>query len=851
MPMLYPVVFETEENGARERLNAAEESQHSDGRERHKLGALTEQLVMREIRWAWRNIAARRWRAALTVGLLAVALAATTIVFSAADSLVFRRVAYPAADRLITFDTHEARTGRPGGGFASPAVLDEWRKQADLFSGVHGHLYKTIFLAGSGEPELVQAADVTVGLIDMLGVRPRWGRTFSADDTRQTGVHTVVIAESIARQRFGDPARAVGQRIETTAEPLQVVGVMPASFRFPDGSPRIWRAFDPRGPLAQNIGISLVARIADGVSMTQLSQMMEARSEALYTAAGARTVMVASPAPLRTGRVIAEQRRLLFVLLGAAVSLLLTACANAASLELAGALGRARIYAIQLAVGASRTELVRTGLLEGLCLVGTAAVAAALLAYLGTDALVRYLPPSLTASVNPIDLDYRALLATTGFACLAWILSSLPPAILAARGNLLELLKVEGASISSSRAGALWRRCLTIAQVALAVMLLVGSVLYVRSYLGLIRLDKGFDSSGVVAISLTIPPQRFGSAAERAAMVQTILERLRARPGVLGAFEGSPPPSTGDSPTSNDHIEVDATPPMETNILVPRLWVNPDYFRVLGIPLIAGRMFEPGDPPANVIITEALARRLWPGGDAVGHRFREDPRFEWSHVIGVVKHVRTINDGTSGPPQRYFQKYSLRQPPSTVSTPRSSGAAYGFLTVTARVDSRSRASDLYQTVRSIDTRNILEVEFADDQYARQFADRLLATRIMTGFGMLAFVVAAAGIYGLMAFLVANRGREIGIRMALGADSRDIRRLVLASSMWLVVLGAAIGIGGAFVASRWAQSQLFGVKATDPITIVVVTVAVAVTALLATWQPARQATRVDPKVLLRN
>ena len=186
-----------------------------------------------------------------------------------------------------------------GGGFASAAMLDEWRKQTDLFSGVHGHLYKTIFLVGSGEPELVPAADVTVGLIDMLGVRPRWGRTFSADDTQRTDVHAVLIAEAIARERFGDPARAVGQRIETTAEPLQVVGVMPASFRFPDGAQRIWRAFDPRGPLAQNMGISVIARIADRVSLTQLSKMMEARSEALYVAAGARTFGGAFRSPRR------------------------------------------------------------------------------------------------------------------------------------------------------------------------------------------------------------------------------------------------------------------------------------------------------------------------------------------------------------------------------------------------------------------------------------------------------------------------------------------------------------------------------------------------------------------------
>lgn len=814
------------------------------------------EAVMTEIRWAWRNVTARRWRAALTIGLLALALAATTIVFSAADSLVFRRVAYPAAERLVTFDTRDARSGRPGGGFATAAVLDEWRKQTDLFSDVHGHLYKTIFLTGSGEPELVRAADVTPGLIDMLGVRPRWGRTLLESDTRRMDVQAVLIAEETARTRFGDPARAVDQVLETTAEPLLVVGVMPASFRFPDGTQRIWRALDPRGPLARNMGISLIARIADGVSVTQLSRMMEARSAALYAAAGARAILIASPAPLRTARTVAEQRRLLFVLLGAAISLLLTACANVASLELAGALTRAKTYAIQLAVGASRGALVRTGLLEGMCLVGTAALAAAVLAYVGTDLLARYLPPSLAAGVNPIDMDYRALLATTGFAGVAWILSSLPLVAYAWRANLLELLKVEGLSGSASRPGVLWRRTLTIAQVACAVMLLLGSVLYVRSYRALVHLDKGFDSSGVVSISLTIPPQRFGSPAERAAMARTILDRLRARPGVVGVFEGEPPPSTGDSPTANDHIEVDGRPPIETNILVPRLWVEPDYFRVLGIPLLAGRMFDAGDPPANVIITEALARRLWPGGDAVGHRFREDPHFEWSHVIGVVRHVRTIYDGTSGP-ERYFQKYSLRQPPPPATASGASGslgasgAAYGFLTVTARVDSRSRAPELYQTVRSVDARNILKVEFADDQYARQFADRLLATRIITGFGTLAFVVATAGIYGVMAFLVASRAREIGIRMALGADGGRIRRLVLGSSMGLVLCGAAIGIGGGLVASRWAQSQLFGVRATDPITILLVTATVVVTALFATWHPARQAARVDPKALLRN
>jgi putative ABC transport system permease protein len=389
------------------------------------------------------------------------------------------------------------------------------------------------------------------------------------------------------------------------------------------------------------------------------------------------------------------------------------------------------------------------------------------------------------------------------------------------------------------------------------VLLLVGSVLYVRSYLALLRLDRGFDSSGVAAIALIIPPQLFGTAAERRVLMQTILERVRSRPGVIAAFEGSPPPHTGDSPTSMQQIEVDDRPPEDTNLSFPRLTVDPDYFKALRIPLLAGRMFEAGEPPTSVIIPESLARRLWPNGDAVGHRFRGSPTRPWNHVIGVVGHVRTLYDTPTGP-DKYFQLYVARQPPPPPAPiqpggPRvvHAGMSYGFLTITARVDSRARAGDLYQTVRAVDQRNILKLEFADDQYARKYADKLLATRVIGGFGLLAFLIAAAGIYGVMAFLVAHRAHEIGIRIALGADASRINRLVLGSSLKLVLAGAALGIGGAIAASRWAESQLFGVRAADPTILALVTLGVVVTALLATWHPARQATRIDPKVLLKN
>jgi putative ABC transport system permease protein len=806
----------------------------------------------------FRNIAARGWRPVFIAGLLAVALAANALVFAAADSLVFHRTPYRNLDQLVEIRQRNARTGEFSATSLSPALLDEWRKQRNLLSGIEGYLSKVLFLSGTGEPAMVQTADVTVGLVRMLGARPQWGRDFVEDDARQVNPHSVLIAQDLAVEQFGDPARAVGQTLRTTAEPLLVIGVMPQEFRYPTGSVRIWRAMDPRGPLTEGFGgIFSIARLADGMDLSRAIPLIEQRSAGVGAAAGARQGYAARPAPLRAAQAAADQRRMLLVLLGAAISLLLIACANVASLELASAMTRARTYAIQLALGASRASLVRGALLEGAILVIGAAVLAAALASAAARTLAAFFPPHIvTGSANPIDIDGRALIFMTAVAALAWALSALPSVAFAARANLLGLLKLEGASVAASRGGSRFRRVLTVAQVAVAVLLLVGTVLYVRSYMALLRLDKGFDSGGVAAITLTIPPQALGTAADRRVLADTLLERIRSRPGVVAAFEGPPPPWTGDSPNTIEQIEVDDRTPAPTDLAFPKLTVEPDYFAVLRIPLLRGRMFEPGEPPTSVIISEALAARLWPGQDAVGHRFRESPQRPWYSVVGIVGHVRLAADGTTGP-ARYFQLYLPKQPPPpvrpAVTPPAGRGFAlpsYGSMTITARVDSPARAGDLYQTVRGVDARNILKLQFVDDLYANQFADRLLATRVIGGFGVLAFLIAAAGIYSLMAFLVASRSREMGIRAALGASGWDIQRLVIGSSLRMVAAGAAIGVASALAASRWVESQLFGVRPTDPLSLTVVTAGIVAVAMLATWHPARQAARVDPKELLK-
>ena len=299
---------------------------------------------------------ARRWRAGFAMVLLAVALAANAIVFSVTDSIVFHRIPYSEANRLVEIQRRDPRSGR-GDSLMSADLLDQWRQQRDLFSSVHGFLTKSLFLAGNGEPEIVATADVTVGMFELLGARPYWGRSFAPGDERQLDLQPVIIAETLARTRFGDPAAAIGKRIETTGEPLLVVGVTPMTFQFPSSAIRIWRPLDPRGPLTRNfVGVFSIARIAAGVSPELLARTMDQRSARIGAAAGARGPYVAQPGPLGGTLLPNEQRRLFLTLLGAAACLLLIACANVASLELASAVQRARTYAVPRCAAGNRTR---------------------------------------------------------------------------------------------------------------------------------------------------------------------------------------------------------------------------------------------------------------------------------------------------------------------------------------------------------------------------------------------------------------------------------------------------------------------------------------------------------------
>lgn len=798
---------------------------------------------MGEWRWAWRNVRARGWRGVIAVALLAVSLAASTIVFSVADALVLTPVAYPAADTLVTFDARDPG-GRPLSSIVQMPEVVALREHTDLFTDVHAYASRSLFLTDTDTPELVQAADITAGLVEMLGVPPRWGRTPALADASRDDIGSALIAEDLARRRFGDPASAIDRQLATASGPLRVSGVMPASFRFPDGRVRIWRFHDPAR--AGVNGARALATLSAGVSIAHATAQLSARRDSLAATPPHRVLSVVPFEPLRRA---GTQPVLPLFLFGAAIALLLTACANVVSLELAAVMARRQATAIELAMGAPGVAIVRRTLIEGVILVGTAAATSLVLARAGVTGVAQLLPQTFTNGINVVDIDLRAFGVAAALAVGAWLAASVPTAIVALRADLLTLLRVDGMWSSLSLSGVNGRRVLTVVQVAVAVTLVALSTLAVRSYLVLIALDKGFDSRGVLAATLTFPTTSGGTVVDRGALAAAISERLRTHPGVIGVFEGAPPPSTGDSPMGMTAIEVDNRPPVATDLRLPQLWVDNEYFRVLGIPLLDGRLFTSDDTLSNVVISRGLAQALWPEGGAVGGRFREGPKQPWQQVIGVVADVRRTENAPDGAP-RYFQKYVRRRPPPAPARAAVSDISYALLTLTVRIDERTTAREIAALIRGIDPRHMLRVEMADDQFARQFSDRGLAAQTMTAFGILAWLVAAAGLYSLMAFLIAQRQREIGIRLALGAGESRIRRAVLLSALRLTVAGVALGVAVLWGMSRWTASLLYGVSATDPVAVTAVVASIATTALLAAWIPARQAGCTDFVILLK-
>jgi len=793
-----------------------------------------------DLHWALRSLRSRGWAAGSAVGLLAVALGANGIVFSAVDALAINRTPYPNVDRIVSI-VNVAQRGQPPSRAAARDLID----QGQMFEGIAGYAQSTLFIQADGLSERVGVVNATPQLMPVLGVSPRWGRLFSDEDVRIHDSDVVVISEALARKRFGMPEAAVGQTLNTTDVPLRIVGVMDASFRFPNGTVEIWRGLDFDGPLASvQFAVYVLARLLPGQTTADVNGILLAGADP-----SAKMVFEAQPfdRPM-------QDRTRFFALLGAALCLLLTACANAASLELVVAAGRARTYAIQRALGASRSRIARTILVEGAILIGMATFAGVGLAALGLDALVAELPRSYgVIPANPIDLDPRALWFMGAVAAVTWLLTAVPVMVFATGVNLLDVIKHGGRWQSGSRFASRLRQGLTGLQVAFAVILLVGGLLYARTYFARVAVDKGFDSTNLASLSLTLPPQ---DIPKLAAVRTSVLEGLSAHPGVVGITADSPPPS-GNSPMRGDQIEIDGAPVQASGVAVASRQVSPGYLGLIGVRLREGRLLLPDEPAGQVVISESFARRFWPNG-AVGHSFRLDPQMPTNVIVGVVSHIRSNEDRFAeerGITLTFYERLVPRTGAPRPAAPRTDGrrivsAASAFISMTMKLDSPARLPEIIEVIRRDVPQFAVSGAMISDTYKDWEAETRLQTTVITAFGILSFVTALVGLYGVMMFLVAGRTRELGVRMALGATSGDVMALVLRSSSRMSIGGSIVGLLGAMALSRYVEGQLFGVSALDAATYAIVALVVIACTTVATWLPARRAARVDPAITLR-
>ncbi len=801
-----------------------------------------------DLRRAGRGLRARRWRGVFVVVLLGVALAANTVVFSATDSFVLHRLPYPNASRLIELGEESPFAG---GGWQSsifPETLPVWRGFTDLFSEFYGYQTQTgLSYVATGEgPRFITCASVEPGLLDVLGARPVAGRLFASDDGRAGAPPVALIAEELAREEFGSPQLALGKTVAIGNLSPTIVGVLPVAFRFPSGSERIWTPLDVAA-LAPNRSVSTVAIAAPGRSVEAVASAVWDRGPAVggHASPPRNTIKRETRArPIGAGLVDSRLRRLFILLCAAAGCLLIVACANVANLELTGALARARLQAIEMALGASRGSLVRTALLEGMAGVAAATSLAVVLASSVTTWMGRHLPAKMTSAlVNGLDVDARALWFMTAIAAGVWALTSLPVAVAAARADVLDTLKLDARTLSGSRQSTRVRHILTAAEMAVTVLVLIGGSLAVRSYNALLAIPKGFDTTGVVSVDVRLRP---GDDSTPQAVNEMLLKQIRAREDVISAsFVGASPPATAGS--SGGALIIDGRPDPLGQVQLGPYDADADFFaKTMRLPIRAGRDFRSDDPPNAVIVDELFAKRFWLAGDVVGARFRTGAGWPGIlenggyYVVGVAAHIRTSRDGLTSASEQFFPIYRRPVPLNPFS----------ILSYAVRLKDARGADNLAAMIRALAPTAILRVQTLEARYGEAFANEGLAASVMSAFGGFAFVVAMVGIYGVMAFFVAARTREIAVRLAVGADQAAIVRMVVASSVRVVAIGVGAGTAGAFAAAQWAGSLLFGIASADPWTYAGVAVAVVVTGLVATWLPARQAARIDPVIALR-
>lgn len=819
------------------------------------------ETLLQDIRYSLRMLRKSPSFTAVAVIALALGIGATSAIFSVVHAVLLRPLPFKDPARLVRIWGKYDAQGIPKNWISGPELLD-LKEQSQSFEDISAYQSDGENLTGSGDPVRVKSASVNAGFFSILGIAPKQGRTFTEEEDQPGRERVALISDALWRNRFASDSALVGQTLGLGGNTYTVIGIMPPGFHFPDQAD-LWipLAIDKADPGNRgNHGLEVVARLKPDVTpeqaqtdLTNIGATLEQRYPINYANSGFGFYDVSM-----LDEIVGNIRPALFILLGAVGFVLLIACANVANLLLARAAAREKEVAIRAALGARRGRLIRQLLTESvvLAVIGTAVGLA--LAYLGVK-LFAVLGPRDIPRIEEIALDTRVVGFSVLIAVVTGIAFGLAPALQISSPSLHDSLK-EGARGSTGRRQRL-RGALVVSEVAIALVLLIGAGLMIKSFQRLLQINMGFRTEQTLTMHLALPSTKYKDTTQVNSFYRQLLDKIKALPGVESAGAISSLPLSGAYSSGTTGVEHPDNEEGFKNfrgvpyIEADRRTVSADYFKTLGITLKEGRLLTEADnenAPPVAVVDEAFAKRFWPETGAVGkrfvYRFNNGTNIQWGQVVGVVSHVNhygidEVKKYGLTPQGREEFYYPYSQAPFPVSEM--------YIAIKTSVDPLSLTGAVRSEVLSLDpSQPIYDVKTMDQLASTSLAQRQLNMVLFASFSGIALILAAVGIYGVMSYSVTQRTHEIGIRMALGARQRNVLGLVVWQGMSLALIGVVVGLGAAIGLTRLMASLLFGVSATDPLTFAAIAVILTVVALAACFVPARRATRVDPMVALR-
>jgi putative ABC transport system permease protein len=792
--------------------------------------------------------------ASVAIFALALGIGANTAIFSVVDAVLWRQLPYPAADRVMSIAEQRPRESR-WFGVVAPADYFDWRRDNQSFASMAALMVNAASgafnLTGAGEPERVRPLQVSAAFLGVIGVAPAFGRDFLPEEETVGRNRVVLLSDGLWRRRFGSDPSVVGRTVSFDGNAFEVIGVLPANFWWPS-RPEVVVPLaldDHDRTLRAAHFLDVVGRLRDGVSPEQAREDLRLIGERLSHAYPAENANhFPNLRPLRDG-FVGDVRLALLVLLGAVVFVMLIACANVATLLLARAAGRQKELSVRRAVGATRSRVVQQMLTESLVVAFAGGLAGLFVAAWGLAAFRTIVPAQFTnlPGIAGVGIDARVLAAACGLAAITGMTFGIVPALVASDSRIgTALTEVRGSS-GSARAGR-FRAALVVAELALSLVLLAGAALLIVSFRNLINVSPGFEPDQLVITRVTLPAARYGEHTRVVALFDALYERLQGAPGLHRVGATTSLPFDGPDSRLNLVIEHKTTQYPFPVRLHPRV-VSTEYFQTMGIPLVRGRAFTGHDTESTsnvVVINESAARRYWPNEDPIGQRISLGASDDWREIVGIVGDTRHEGLDAETDPAGYLPQHQVFL-----------SLGNGFertMTVVARTsgDAASMTSVLRTAVASIDPQlPIGLVRTMDDLIGDSIAPRRLNFVLVSVFAVVALVLTAAGLYGVMAYVVAQRTREIGVRMALGATRSQVLAMMFRQAGAMTAIGIGLGLAGALFLTRSMQSLLFGVSAADPIVYASVSALLAAVAILAVAVPSSRATRIDPLLALRD